>query len=92
MNMGCQDAVDEIYLAAVRLRNVCLDAGRCGRAGAACVFYESEELLREIDTARDAIAKSLGITRNTHLEKLGLRRAPVSAKAKKSTTTKRIRR
>ena len=89
MQMDHKDAIDEIYLAAERLRTVALTGDKCGRAGAAFVFYESEDLLFTIDTARDAIATSLGITRNTRMEKLGVCRAPVTPKGKKNTKPKR---
>jgi hypothetical protein len=87
MQMDYRDAIDEILVAAVRLRKLCEDADRCGRAGAAYVFYESDDLLFKIDTARDAIAKSVGIVRNTTLEQLGVCRPPAAKRSKKSTTT-----
>lgn len=59
MTMDCRDAIDEIAAAVVRLRRLCELAERCGRGGAAAVYYESADVIREIEYARGVISQSL---------------------------------
>jgi hypothetical protein len=76
MAMDYQDAIDKIATASARLRRFCEFADQCGRAGAAAVFYESANAIRDIDYARGVIDQSLEISRGAPPERLAAKSKP----------------